>query len=42
MRGELGLGDQESRKTFTILNELQDKHIEMVALGKGGFVVAIG
>lgn len=39
---ELGLGDADIRKSFTPLDELIDKQIENVGLGKSGFVVAIG
>jgi len=41
-KGELGLGDEEMRKEFVLNEELSDKFIEEVAIGKGGFVIAIG
>lgn len=50
--GELGLSkedsledtfiDKESRKTFLIQEALKEKPVEMVAVGKSGFVLAIG
>lgn len=48
--GELGLSkeednlilDKDSRKTFTLQESLKDRPVEMAALGKSGFVVAIG
>jgi hypothetical protein len=41
-KGELGVGDQEVRKSFFKIEELNNKVIEEVAIGKSGFVVAIG
>ena len=41
-KSELGLGDKETRKSFTILEELNDKALELVAVGKSGYVIAIG
>lgn len=40
-KGELGLGDQEQRKTFCVLADLKDKQIKQVAVGKSGFVIAL-
>lgn len=51
--GELGLSkedsmegdtfiDKESRKTFLIQEALKEKPVEMVAVGKSGFILAIG
>ncbi len=41
--GELGVGDKNVRKTFVKVDELGDKTIEEVSVGKNsGFVVAIG
>ena len=50
-QGELGLSkdddapgviDREPRKTFSIQEALRDKPVELVAIGKAGFVLAIG
>ena len=40
-KGELGLGDSETRKTFCVQQELRDKKIRQCAVGKSGFIVAI-
>lgn len=51
--GELGLSkedegdvpgviDRDSRKTFTVQEALKDKPVDLVAIGKSGFVLAIG
>ncbi len=48
--GELGLSKEEegplvdkgSRKTFVMQEALKEKPVEMVAIGKSGFVLAIG
>jgi hypothetical protein len=34
--------DKDSRKTFIIQEALKDKPVELVAVGKSGFVLAIG
>ena len=48
-QGELGLskedegmGDREPRKTFCVQEALREKPVEMVAIGKAGYVLAIG
>jgi alpha-tubulin suppressor-like RCC1 family protein len=40
--GELGTGDKEVRQSFVVNEELSDKEIEIIGVGKSGFVVAIG
>ena len=48
--GELGLSkedegqliDTEQRKVFTVQDALKEKPVEMAALGKAGYVLAIG
>lgn len=40
-KGELGLGDMDSRKTFCVLNEIRDKKIKCCDVGKSGFVIAL-
>ena len=40
-KGELGLGDVDARKTFCVLNEIRDKKIKLVDVGKSGFVIAL-
>ena len=34
--------DKDSRKTFIIQEALKDKPVELVAVGKSGYVLAIG
>jgi hypothetical protein len=41
-KSELGLGDNNSRKSFVAVDEIADKQIENIAVGKSGFIVAIG
>lgn len=40
-KGELGLGDSQTRKTFCILPELREKRIKQCSVGKTGFVIAL-
>jgi len=40
-RGELGLGDNEQRKIFTVICELSEKRIKQASVGKSGFMIAI-
>ena len=40
-KGELGLGDTDSRKTFCVLNEIRDKKIKQCDAGKSGFMIAV-
>ena len=40
-KGELGLGDTETRKTFCVQQELRDKRIRQCSIGKTGYIVAI-
>jgi hypothetical protein len=42
VRSELGVGDNNARKSFVSVDEIKDKYIDLVAVGKSGFVVAIG
>ncbi|CDW79837.1 UNKNOWN [Stylonychia lemnae] len=41
-KGELGLLDQQARKSFVLVDEISDKSIELISVGKSGYVVAIG
>eukprot|EP00347_Sterkiella_histriomuscorum_P024388 403331293 len=41
-RGELGLMDQTARKSFVLIEEISEKQIELISVGKSGYVVAIG
>lgn len=40
-KGELGLGDNETRKTFCVQQELREKKIRQCDIGKNGFVIAV-
>lgn len=40
-KGELGLGDCETRKTFCVQQELREKRIMQCAIGKSGYIVAL-
>jgi|TARA_B110000285_G_scaffold223285_1_gene278568 hypothetical protein len=40
-KGELGLGDTDTRKTFCVQHELRDKKIKQCSIGKSGFIVAL-
>ena len=40
-KGELGLGDTDSRKTFCVLNEIRDKKIKQCDAGTSGFMIAL-
>lgn len=40
-RGELGLGDTDTRKTFCVQHELKEKRIKQCDIGKSGFIVAL-
>ena len=42
VRNELGVGDTNARKSFVSIDDIKDKQIELVAVGKSGYVVAIG
>jgi hypothetical protein len=42
VRSELGVGDNQARKSFVHIDEIRSKQLEMLAIGKSGFVVAIG
>jgi hypothetical protein len=42
VRNELGVGDSNARKSFVQIEEIKDKSLDLVAVGKSGFIVAIG